>query len=109
MPVRRAGLFRRSPHVARFILAIVLLALIASSFTVPYLLTRVSVPTAHKIALLPPVSFLGLARTIWLQGADPFAAKISRAALSAVGVTVLIAFVAYALRFRRSFIRLPAI
>src|SRR5260370_16704628 len=107
MPVRRAGLFRRSPHVARFILAIVLLALLASSFTVPYLLTQVSVPTAHKIALLPPVSFLGLARTVWLQGADHFAAKVSKAALTAVGIAILIAFIAYALSFRRLFLPIP--
>jgi hypothetical protein len=100
-------LFRRVSHAARFILAVVLLTLIASSFTVPYLLTRVSVPTAHKIALLPPVSFLGLARTVWLQGADPFAVSVSKAALTAVGLAILIAFIAYALSFRRSFIRIP--
>jgi hypothetical protein len=107
MALLPAALFRRVSHAARFLLAIILLALIASSFTVPHLLTQVSVPAAHKIASFPPVSFLGLARTIWLQGADPVAAKISRAALSAVGVTMLIAFVAYALSFRRSFIRIP--
>jgi hypothetical protein len=107
MALLPAALFRRVSHAARFLLAVVLLALIASSFTVPYLLTQVSVPTAHKIASMPPVSFLGLARTVWLQGADPFAAKISRAALSAVGVTILVAFVAYALSFRRAFLRIP--
>jgi hypothetical protein len=100
-------LFRRVSHLARFILAVVLLTLLASSFTVPYLLTRLSVPAARKIASLPPVSFLGLARTIWLQGADPFAVSVSKAALSAVGATILIAFIAYALSFRRSFIRIP--
>jgi hypothetical protein len=109
MALLPAALFRRVSHVARFLLAVVLLAFIASSFTVPYLLTQVSVPTAHKIASLPPVSFLGLARTVWLQGADPFAVKISRAALSAVGITILIAFVAYALSFRRFFLRIPEI
>ena len=100
-------LFRRVSHAARFILAVVLLTLIASSFTVPYLLTKLSVPAARKIASLPPVSFLGLARTIWLQGADPFAVSVSKAALSAVGLAILIAFVAYALSFRRSFVRIP--
>ncbi len=107
MALLPAALFRRVSHAARFLLAVGLLALIASSFTVPYLLTQVSVPTAHKIASLPPVSFLGLARTVWLQGADPVAAKISRAALLAVGVTILTAFVAYALSFRRAFLRIP--
>ena len=107
MALLPAALLRRVSHAARFLLAVVLLALIASSFTVPYLLTQIRVPTAHKIALLPPVSFLGLARTVWLQSADPFAVRMSEAALSAVGITVLVAFGAYALSFRRSFLRIP--
>jgi hypothetical protein len=107
MAILPAALFRRVSHAARFIVAIGLLALLASSFTVPYLLTKLSLPMAHKIAALPPVSFLGLARTIWLNGTDHFAERMSRAALSAVGLVVLVAFIAYALSFRRSFIRIP--
>jgi hypothetical protein len=107
MAILPASLFRRISHAARFIVAIGLLTLLASSFTVPYLLTQLSVPLAHKIAALPPVSFLGLARTIWLKGADPFAATMSRAAISAVALAILIGLVAYALSFRRSFIRIP--
>jgi len=107
MAVLPASLFRRVSHAARFIVAIGLLALLASSFTVPYLLTKLSVPLAHKIAALPPASFLGLARTIWLSGTDRFAATMSKAALSAVGLAILVAFIAYALSFRRSFIRIP--
>jgi hypothetical protein len=107
MALLPARLFRRVSHAARFVLAIVLLTLIASSFTVPYLLTKLSVPVAHKIASLPPVSFLGLARNVWLKGADSFAAGVSKAALSAVALTVLIAFIAYALSFRRAFLRIP--
>jgi hypothetical protein len=101
------AIFRRVSHAARFIVAIGLLALLASSFTVPYLLTKLSVPMAHKIAALPPVSFLGLARTVWLNGADHFAAKMSKAALSTVALAILVAVIAYALSFRRSFIRIP--
>jgi hypothetical protein len=107
MAVLPARLFRRISHAARFLVAIVLLALIASSFTVPYLLTKLSVPAARKIAALPPVSLLALARNVWLQGADHFAANMSKAALSAVALTVLVAFVAYAISFRRSFLRIP--
>jgi hypothetical protein len=107
MALLPVAIFRRVSHAARFIIAVVLLALLASSFTVPYLLTKLSVPTAHKIAALPPVSFLGLARTVWLNGADHFAAKMSKAALSTVALAILIAFIAYALSFRRSFIRIP--
>ena len=107
MAVMPAALFRRISHAARFVLAIVLLTLIASSFTVPYLLTKLPVPIALKIAVLPPVSFLGLARTVWLNSADHFAVRMSKAALSALAVAFLIALVAYALSFRRSFLRIP--
>jgi hypothetical protein len=48
-----------------------------------------------------------LARTVWLKGADSFAASISKAALSAVALCVLVAFIAYALSFRRAFLRIP--
>jgi hypothetical protein len=109
MALLPTALFRRVSHAARFMLAIVLLTLIGSSFTVPYLLTKLPVRTAHKIAMLPPVSFLGLARTVWLNGADRFAASMSKAALSAVALTILVALIAYALSFRRSFIRIPEI
>jgi len=102
-----AALFRRVSLAARFLLAIILLALLASSFTVPYLLTQLPVPIAHKVAVLPPVSFLGLARTVWLQGTDRFAASMSKAALSAVGGSILVGFIAYALSFRRSFLSIP--
>jgi hypothetical protein len=107
MTVLPAALFRRVSHAARFLLAIVLLALLASSFAVPYLLTQLPVPAAQKIALLPPVSFLGLARTVWLNGADPFAVSAGKAALSAVGIAMLTGFVACALSFRRAFLRIP--
>jgi hypothetical protein len=107
MALLPATLFRRISHAARFVIAVILLTVIASSFTVPYLLTQLPVNTAHTIARLPPVSFLGLARTVWLNGADSFAASISKAALSAVAVVILIAFVAYGLSFRRSFLRIP--
>jgi hypothetical protein len=102
-------LFRRVSHAARFLIAIGLLALLASSFTVPYLLTQIPVPTAHRVAVLPPLSFVGLARTVWLKGADPFAAIMTRSALTAVAVALLIALIAYALSFRRSFLRIPEI
>ena len=107
MAVLPAALFRRVSHAARFLLAIVLLALLASSFTVPYLLSQLPVSTAQSIALLPPVSFLGLARTVWLNGADPFAIRVGNAALSAVGIAILTGFFAYALSFRRAFLRIP--
>ena len=99
-PVRLIGFLAQPPLPIRFVLAVVLLTLIASSFTVPYLLTKLPPATALKIAVLPPVSFLGLARTVWLNGTDSFAASVSKAALSALALAILIALLAYALSFR---------
>jgi hypothetical protein len=99
--------FRRISLFARFLIAICFLALLASSFTVPHLLTQLSVTNAHRIALLPPVSFLGLARTLWGQGGEPFVALMTKASLSAVALAIFGAMVANTLSFRRSFLRLP--
>src|ERR1700736_4311470 len=99
MALLPAALFRRVSLAARFLLAIVLLALLASSFTVPYLLTQLPVPIARRLAAPPPVSFLGFARTVWRNGADRVAAGVSEAALSAVGVSIVVGVLAYALSF----------
>src|SRR5205823_3476630 len=107
MAITSAKLFRRISLSIRFLLAVVLLALFASSFTVPYLLTQLSVANAHRVSVLPPVSFLGVARTVWLGGADPFTASMARAALSSLGAALFVATVAYALSFRRMFLRIP--
>jgi hypothetical protein len=64
MVILPAAAFRRASLVVRFAIAVVLLALLASVFTMPSTLLRSSVATAHTIAKLPPVSFLGLARTV---------------------------------------------
>lgn len=99
--------FRRVALFARFALAVVLLGLLASVFTVPDDLERMSVVNAHKLAMLPPVSMLGLARTVWVKGNDVFATGIARAALSAIGLTLVTSIVAYAFTFRSSFLRIP--
>ncbi len=107
MALLPASAFRRISLFARFAIAIWLLALLASVFTVPDLLRHMSVAKAHKVAILPPVSFLGLARTVWGRGGEPFVARMTEAAALALGLAVLIAIVAYALSFRRSFLRTP--
>src|SRR2546423_199973 len=107
MAITSAKLFRRISLSIRFLLALVLLALFASSFTVPYLLTQLSVANAHRVSVLPPISFLGVARTVWLARVDPFTSSIARAALSSLGAALFVAAVAYALSFRRTFLRIP--
>jgi hypothetical protein len=99
--------FRRVSLAARFLLAVLLLALLASVFAVPEFLRHSPVAIAKKIALLPPVSFLGLARTIWIGNREPFAAVIARSACTAFAWTALTAILAYLFSFRRSFLRIP--
>lgn len=102
-----ASAFRRVSLAIRFVLVVALLILLATSLTVPDLLGRLSVTNAHRVAVLPPVSFLGVARTVWAGANDTFAAGMARAAMIALGVSLLTATLAYAFSFRRSFIRLP--
>jgi hypothetical protein len=107
MAVLPASAFRRVSLLVRFVIAIGLLALLASVFAVPDMLRHMSVARAHTIAKLPPVSFIGLARFLWVKGNDPFAASVARAALLAFGLTALTAALAYAVSFRRAFLRIP--
>jgi hypothetical protein len=107
MAVLPASAFRRVSLFARFAIAVVLLALLASVFTVPSALLRTSVARAHSIAVLPPVSFLGLAQTMWGRGSEPFVGTMTNAAISAFVLVVFVAVITYALSFRRSFLRIP--
>ena len=99
--------FRRVSLAIRFVSVIALSVLLATSFTVPDLLKRVSVTNAHRIVILPPISFLGIARTVWVGRNDTFSVAMAWAAMIAVGLSALIAIVAYTFTFRRSFMRLP--
>jgi hypothetical protein len=99
--------FRRVSLSIRFASVVILLVLLATSLSVPDLLKRLSVVNAQRIAVLPPVSFLGIARSIWVGASDSFSAGMARAAMMGVGLAVLVAVATYAVSFRRSFLRLP--
>jgi hypothetical protein len=99
--------FRKISMFARFLVGVVLLLLLASSFTVPYQLTRLSVAEAHRVSVFPPISFLGVARTVWGRGSDWFTVAMFRSALSALAMAIVTAMVAYAISFRRLFVRIP--
>ena len=107
MALLPAPVFRRVSLLVRFNLAVLLLALLGTSFAVPHWLTQLSVADAHRVAVLPPVSFLGLARTVWGRGREPFAAGMTKAAVAALEAGFFTTILAYAVSFRRSFIRIP--
>jgi hypothetical protein len=98
------AMFRRISLVARFAIAIILLVMLGSVFTVSQFVLD---PSHYRAALLPPFSFLGLARTVWGRGGDPLVADMTKAALASLGGVILVSFVAYALSFRKAFIGIP--
>jgi hypothetical protein len=98
------AMFRRISLVARFAIAIVLLAQVGSVFTVSQFVLD---PSHYRAALLPPFSFLGLARTVWGRGGEPLVADMTTATLASLSVAILVALLAYALSFRKAFIRIP--
>ena len=107
MAILPAAAFRRVSHLVRFLLAVGLFTLLISSFAVPQLLSEMPVPAAHKFALLPPFSFLGLTRTFWGSAGDPFIPEMRRAAIAALVLALLTASLAYIASFGRSFLRFP--
>ena len=107
MALLPAAVFRRISLFARFLVAIWLLVLLGSSIAVPDLLSKMSIANAHRVSLLPPVSFLGLSRTVWDRGGKPFVANMTRAAVVALGLAFFTAILTYVASFRRSFIRIP--
>ena len=73
--------FRRISLYVRFVIALFLLALLATSFAAPPFLAQVARISKLAINLLPPVWFLGIGQTLWGNGANPFFATMTRTAL----------------------------
>jgi hypothetical protein len=107
MAVLPYPLFRRISLYVRFAIALFFLALLATSFTVPSYLAQTEHGNTHAVGALPPVWFLGICQTLWGNGKNPFFAAMTRAALLALGISLAVAILSYALSFRRSFIRIP--
>ena len=101
------ALFRRISLYVRFLIALFLIALLATSFAVTSFLGQLAGISKFAVNLLPPVWFLGIGQTLWGNGHNPFFAALTRTALFALGVSLAVAILSYALSFRRSFIRIP--
>jgi hypothetical protein len=107
MSILPARLFRRASLLVRFLLGILLLFLLVTALTVPDLLKHRKLSAIKIIVQLPPMSFVGIARTIWGRAADPFVHQMTSGAILALAATIVVAAIAYALGFRRTFIRIP--
>jgi hypothetical protein len=107
MSVLPAVTFKRVSLVARFLIAVVLLGLLASSVAVPHAIQQMSISRLHRVELVPPVCFLGVAETIWGRGGDAASLMMARVAIGALAGAILTAILAYVISFRRSFLRIP--
>jgi hypothetical protein len=99
-------IFRKVSVYVRFAVALFVLALLATSFTVSSVLRGGSSMIYLRLGGLPPAWFLGLTETLWGNGNDVFFASLTRRALASLGLALLISIVAYASSFRRSFVRI---
>jgi hypothetical protein len=103
------GISRRISLLARFVVMVCLLALLASSLSVPNPLARGPSGGIQHLTMLPPLWFLGLSQWLWGRGSDPFFAGMARRALLAFLAVPLIAVVAYVAGFRRAFQKIPEV
>jgi hypothetical protein len=107
MAMLPAFIFRRVSLLVRFLLAIGLVALVATVFAVPDLLMHMPVGAAQRLSRLPPMSVLALVRWVWVAGNDQVAADIARLALASFGWTAVLGLAAYTFSFQRAFLRIP--
>ncbi|HYL62325.1 MAG TPA: hypothetical protein VE077_06855 [Candidatus Methylomirabilis sp.] len=101
------ALFRRISLYVRFLIALFFLGLLATDFAVTSFLAQLTRISKSAVTMLPPVWFLGIGQTLWGNGHNPFYAAMARTALLALGISLAVAILSYALSFRRAFIRIP--
>jgi hypothetical protein len=107
MAILPYALFRRISLYVRFLIVLFFLTLLATSFVVTSFLGQLASMSKVAVNLLPPVWFLGLGQTLWGNGANPFFSAMTHTALFALGISLAVAILSYALSFRRAFIRIP--
>jgi len=103
-----SSLFRRISLYVRTLLVTVLLLMLSSSFAVPSLILHLPRRSRSALRFLPPAWFLAVCQ--WLRGrADGALIDFAHTAILALTLASAIAAAAYALSYRRCFIRLPEI
>jgi len=98
-------LFRRISLYVRTLIAIMLLAALSTSFTVPRMILDLPRSSHPLLRFLPPAWFLGFCQL--LRGrADPSLAELGHVAIFALVATGVLALVAYAVSYHRCFVSL---
>jgi hypothetical protein len=106
MSVLPYAVFRRISLWVRGLIIICLLTLLFTSFVVPSFIDHLPGTPHSPIRFLPSVWFLGLCQMLRSK-ADPSLALMGRMAVVGSLCVPLIAIAAYALSYRRCFIRIP--
>ena len=97
--------FRRISAYVRTLIATLLLAALSTSFTVPRMILALPRSPHSPLRFLPSAWFLGLCQL--LRGrADSSLAELGHSAILGLIATGVLAFVAYAVSYRRCFVRL---
>jgi hypothetical protein len=99
--------FRKISLYVRFFIALCLLAMLASTLTAVSLFSPNSHDLRFQFGLFPPIWFLGITETLWGRGNDIFFAAMAHRALIGLALALFVSVFAYALSFRRSFVRIP--
>src|SRR5258708_6701365 len=99
--------YRKASVYLRFAVALCLLAVLATSFTVSPILSGGSKLIYLRLGGFPSVWFLALTETLWGNGSDVYFAYLTRRAMVSLGLALLVSIIAYTLSFRRSFVRIP--
>jgi hypothetical protein len=99
--------FRKISPYVRAAMVMYFVTLLTTSFAVPDLLQTVG-QSDRWIKLIPSCWFLGLCQS--LRGrAGPGLEALSRFAIPSVGLAIVLAFLGYAVGYRRHFLRIPEI
>jgi hypothetical protein len=105
MAILPRRLLRRVSAYARGVVVVYLVTLLCTSFAVPDLLRRVNGPAPAWTWLFPSCWFVSL-RQLLRDRANPAMAQLARLCIPGIALLALLAFCAYAIGYRRHFVRI---
>jgi hypothetical protein len=100
--------FQRVSVYIRGIVVVYLVTLLCTSFAIPVLLHRVKGAAPAWTFLLPPCWFLGLCQSLRGRG-TPALLELARLPLPGIAAVMLVALCAYAVGYKRHFVRIAEI
>jgi hypothetical protein len=101
-------LLRRVSAYARGVVVIYLVTLLCSSFVIPELLRRVKGPAPLWTWVFPSCWFVSLCQTL-RERANPAMVELAKLCVPGIALLALFAFGAYAIGYRRHFVRIAEI